>query len=165
MSSPLLQSYLATPQTNEPQLPQMRSSPTLFKATAHHRLALLTNSIAPSSKPSTAPRSRMSTSSFPPHELRSIVKEVATLLKDRKETISVAETVTLNPHTTHPVQPTNPLSPRQPAASSPPRSSPSPAPAPSTKAGSHCTRWRAAKRSSGGPTQTRRTTRARRPRL
>ncbi|KAF3010797.1 hypothetical protein E8E13_008140 [Curvularia kusanoi] len=34
----------------------------------------------------------MSTSSFPPQELRSIVKEVATLLKDRKETISVAET-------------------------------------------------------------------------
>ncbi|KAF2631731.1 hypothetical protein BU25DRAFT_385300 [Macroventuria anomochaeta] len=34
----------------------------------------------------------MSTSSFPPQELREIVKEVATLLKDRKETISVAET-------------------------------------------------------------------------
>ncbi|KAJ4352825.1 hypothetical protein N0V95_003933 [Ascochyta clinopodiicola] len=35
----------------------------------------------------------MSTSSFPPPELREILKEVATLLKDRKETISVAETV------------------------------------------------------------------------
>lgn len=35
----------------------------------------------------------MSTSSFPPSELREIVKEVATLLKDRKETVSVAETV------------------------------------------------------------------------
>ncbi|KAF3053049.1 hypothetical protein E8E11_011660 [Didymella keratinophila] len=34
----------------------------------------------------------MSTSSFPPKELREIAKEVATLLKDRKETISVAET-------------------------------------------------------------------------
>jgi hypothetical protein len=32
-------------------------------------------------------------SSFPPDELRQIVKEVATLLKERKETISVAETV------------------------------------------------------------------------
>lgn len=35
----------------------------------------------------------MSTSSFPPGELKEIVKEVATLLKERKETISVAETV------------------------------------------------------------------------
>lgn len=35
----------------------------------------------------------MSTSSFPPAELREIVKEVATLLKERKESISVAETV------------------------------------------------------------------------
>ncbi|KZM18347.1 uncharacterized protein EKO05_0000331 [Ascochyta rabiei] len=34
----------------------------------------------------------MSTSSFPPPELREILKEVATLLKDRKETVSVAET-------------------------------------------------------------------------
>ncbi|KAL1609626.1 hypothetical protein SLS59_001134 [Nothophoma quercina] len=34
----------------------------------------------------------MSTSSFPPGELKKIVKEVATLLKERKETISVAET-------------------------------------------------------------------------
>ncbi|KAF9696451.1 hypothetical protein EKO04_005448 [Ascochyta lentis] len=34
----------------------------------------------------------MSTSSFPPPELREILKEVATLLKERKETISVAET-------------------------------------------------------------------------
>jgi hypothetical protein len=32
-------------------------------------------------------------SSFPPEELREIVKEVASLLKERKETISVAETV------------------------------------------------------------------------
>ena len=31
--------------------------------------------------------------SFPPEELRLIVQEVATLLKERKETISVAETV------------------------------------------------------------------------
>ena len=35
----------------------------------------------------------MVASSFPPPELRELVKEVATLLKDRKETISVAETV------------------------------------------------------------------------
>ncbi|OAL45008.1 hypothetical protein IQ07DRAFT_615320 [Pyrenochaeta sp. DS3sAY3a] len=34
----------------------------------------------------------MSTSSFPPTELRQIVHEVATLLKSRNETISVAET-------------------------------------------------------------------------
>ncbi|KAF1848268.1 competence/damage-inducible protein-like protein cinA [Cucurbitaria berberidis CBS 394.84] len=34
----------------------------------------------------------MSSSSFPPEELRQIVQEVATLLKERKETISVAET-------------------------------------------------------------------------
>ncbi|KAF2711575.1 putative competence/damage-inducible protein CinA [Pleomassaria siparia CBS 279.74] len=34
----------------------------------------------------------MSSSSFPPSELREVVKEVATLLKERKETISVAET-------------------------------------------------------------------------
>ena len=32
-------------------------------------------------------------SPFPPPELREIVQEVATLLKERKETISVAETV------------------------------------------------------------------------
>ncbi|KAL5400886.1 hypothetical protein PMIN03_011988 [Paraphaeosphaeria minitans] len=32
------------------------------------------------------------TSTFPPHELREIVQEVASLLKERKETISVAET-------------------------------------------------------------------------
>ena len=32
-------------------------------------------------------------SPFPPTELRHIVEEVATLLKERKETISVAETV------------------------------------------------------------------------
>jgi nicotinamide mononucleotide (NMN) deamidase PncC len=35
----------------------------------------------------------MSSSSFPPDELKQIVQEVATLLKERKETISVAETV------------------------------------------------------------------------
>jgi hypothetical protein len=35
----------------------------------------------------------MSSSSFPPEELKQIVQEVATLLKERKETISVAETV------------------------------------------------------------------------
>jgi hypothetical protein len=35
----------------------------------------------------------MSTSNFPPDELRKVVEEVATLLKERKETISVAETV------------------------------------------------------------------------
>ncbi|KAF2134387.1 hypothetical protein P153DRAFT_371777 [Dothidotthia symphoricarpi CBS 119687] len=34
----------------------------------------------------------MSSSTFPPAELREIVKEVATLLKERSETISVAET-------------------------------------------------------------------------
>ncbi|KAF1942438.1 hypothetical protein EJ02DRAFT_345444 [Clathrospora elynae] len=34
----------------------------------------------------------MSPPSFPPEELRQIVQEVATLLKERKETISVAET-------------------------------------------------------------------------
>jgi hypothetical protein len=36
----------------------------------------------------------MSSSSFPPEELKAIVQEVATLLKERNETISVAETVT-----------------------------------------------------------------------
>jgi hypothetical protein len=35
----------------------------------------------------------MSPPVFPPGELRQIVQEVATLLKERKETISVAETV------------------------------------------------------------------------
>ncbi|KAF1361819.1 hypothetical protein EJ07DRAFT_154024 [Lizonia empirigonia] len=34
----------------------------------------------------------MSSSSFPPSELREIATEVASLLKERKETISVAET-------------------------------------------------------------------------
>ncbi|KAJ4375241.1 hypothetical protein N0V83_002327 [Neocucurbitaria cava] len=34
----------------------------------------------------------MSSSSFPPEELRQIVQELAALLKERKETISVAET-------------------------------------------------------------------------
>jgi hypothetical protein len=32
-------------------------------------------------------------SSFPPAALRDIIQEIATLLKERKETISVAETV------------------------------------------------------------------------
>jgi nicotinamide mononucleotide (NMN) deamidase PncC len=35
----------------------------------------------------------MSTSTFPPEELKAIVQEVATLLQQRNETISVAETV------------------------------------------------------------------------
>jgi hypothetical protein len=35
----------------------------------------------------------MSPPIFPPEELRQIVQEVATLLKERKETVSVAETV------------------------------------------------------------------------
>lgn len=35
----------------------------------------------------------MSSPVFPPEELRQIVQEVATLLKERKETISIAETV------------------------------------------------------------------------
>jgi len=35
----------------------------------------------------------MSSSTFPPEELKAIVQEVATLLKERNETISVAETV------------------------------------------------------------------------
>ena len=35
----------------------------------------------------------MSPPIFPPEELQQIVQEVATLLKERKETISVAETV------------------------------------------------------------------------
>jgi hypothetical protein len=34
----------------------------------------------------------MSSSTFPPEELKVIVQEVATLLKERNETISVAET-------------------------------------------------------------------------
>lgn len=38
------------------------------------------------------PQAKM-TPPFPPTELRNIVEEVATLLKERKETISVAETV------------------------------------------------------------------------
>jgi nicotinamide mononucleotide (NMN) deamidase PncC len=37
----------------------------------------------------------MAPPSFPPEELRQIVQEVATILKERKETISVAETVLL----------------------------------------------------------------------
>ncbi|KAJ4984679.1 hypothetical protein SVAN01_09793 [Stagonosporopsis vannaccii] len=69
----------------------MQSLSVLRRATAQHRLALLTNSIAGSST-SPAAKSNMSTSSFPPAELREIVKEVATLLKERKETICVAET-------------------------------------------------------------------------
>jgi nicotinamide mononucleotide (NMN) deamidase PncC len=40
-------------------------------------------------------------SSFPPEELREIVKEVASLLKERKETISVAETVRCLASTCH----------------------------------------------------------------
>jgi hypothetical protein len=40
----------------------------------------------------------MSPPVFPPEELRQIVQQVATLLKERKETISVAETV--RPHRT-----------------------------------------------------------------
>lgn len=35
----------------------------------------------------------MASPDFPPTELREIVNEVASLLKDRKETLSVAETV------------------------------------------------------------------------
>jgi hypothetical protein len=35
----------------------------------------------------------MSSSTFPPEELKAIVQEVATFLQERKETISVAETV------------------------------------------------------------------------
>lgn len=37
----------------------------------------------------------MSQSDFPPKEVREIVNEVAALLKDRKETVSVAETASL----------------------------------------------------------------------
>jgi hypothetical protein len=36
---------------------------------------------------------KMSTSEFPPASIRPLVEEVAALLKERKETISVAETV------------------------------------------------------------------------
>lgn len=54
-----------------------------------------------------------SSSSFPPPELREIATEVASLLKARKETISVAETVrsTSQPphHQTHPTIPSSPL--------------------------------------------------------
>jgi hypothetical protein len=32
-------------------------------------------------------------SSFPPQEVRGLVQEIATLLRERKETVSVAETV------------------------------------------------------------------------
>jgi hypothetical protein len=39
------------------------------------------------------PRATMSSSSFLPEDLKAIVQEVATLLKERNETISVAETV------------------------------------------------------------------------
>jgi len=35
----------------------------------------------------------MSTSEFPPASLKPIAQEVATLLKERQETVSVAETV------------------------------------------------------------------------
>lgn len=100
MSSRLLDSYKATPQslTNSKCVSSlMQSFSILRRATAHHRLALLANSYA-SSSTTPASKSRMSSSSFPPPELREIVKEVATLLKDRKETISVAETVSGPPN-------------------------------------------------------------------
>jgi hypothetical protein len=35
----------------------------------------------------------MATSEFPPKAVRAIVQDVASLLKERKETVSVAETV------------------------------------------------------------------------
>jgi hypothetical protein len=38
----------------------------------------------------------MSVSGFPPGPIRPIVHEVSTLLKERKETVSVAETVGLS---------------------------------------------------------------------
>lgn len=38
-------------------------------------------------------QNKMSTSEFPPAAIRPLVEEVAALLKERKETISVAETV------------------------------------------------------------------------
>lgn len=34
---------------------------------------------------------------FPPEELKQVIQEIATLLKERKETISVAETVPTHP--------------------------------------------------------------------
>ena len=43
----------------------------------------------------------MAPPSFPPEELRQIVQEVATLLKERKETISVAETVSRLPQSSN----------------------------------------------------------------
>jgi hypothetical protein len=45
----------------------------------------------------------MSSTTFPPEELRSIVQEVATLLKERSETISVAETVSMASNMLHPL--------------------------------------------------------------
>jgi hypothetical protein len=72
----------------------------------------------------------MAPPSFPPEDLRQIVQEVATLLKERKETISVAETVSPYPHPQYPILTLL----RQQAVSSPQPSSPSPAPQPTTKA-------------------------------
>jgi hypothetical protein len=38
----------------------------------------------------------MAASEFPPKAVRAIVQDVASLLKERKETVSVAETVRIN---------------------------------------------------------------------
>lgn len=78
----------------------MQTFSVFSKSPASRRLALLNSSILPYSRPVSKHTATMSTSSFPPQELREIVKEVATLLKDRKETISVAETV--RPYTNPP---------------------------------------------------------------
>lgn len=47
---------------------------------------------------------------FPPEELRPLVEEIATLLTQRKQTISVAETVTLPYSNTFPSRPLPTLS-------------------------------------------------------
>lgn len=107
--------------------------------------------------PNPNPTPKMS-SSFPPPELREIILELAPLLKERKETISVAETVRSSYALSH-SNPPPPLSfqvnvindvKRQQAASSPPRYSPSPAPQRTTAAALRCTRLNRALRLGGG---------------
>lgn len=78
----------------------------------------------------------MSPPIFPPEELQQIVQEVATLLKERKETISVAETVR-PPSPTQSHLLTTPT--RQQAVSSLQHSSPSPAHRPTIAAVLPCT--------------------------
>lgn len=103
----------------------------------------------------------MPSSTFPPEELKTIVQEVATLLRERSETISVAETVTCTPlpscctitNATY----------RQLAASSQLPSCPSPVPRSTTRVASHSIRWSLALPLLGGHLSTSKTTRDLRP--